>query len=273
MGMDDYLSKPVEYTKLIALFYKYLKISKDKHRNFVIGGAKELKDNSKGVLVDEYKSKSTLNPLKDHVNQLAKELKPVSRVRKEYNGDDSLSFKERVEASAKKKQETRLKAAIDQYKTKDEEPKVDLKTKLTTIDNFSRKNKVTNEPVKLMARGTFLEPTESKGNQLITIIDYNYDRATACKYIGVDELTLDMLLDNFALSYRKDLEKIQKALEAKVADDVVKTAHYMKGSVANLRMNSLADLLKEVEINARSGIISKVDFNSINKYIEAIIMD
>lgn len=105
----------------------------------------------------------------------------------------------------------------------------------------------------------------------MVIDDFEYDRNAACRHIGVDKMNFDMLLDNFSLSYLKDLEKIEHAIHEENLDEIRKSSHYLKSSAANLQMNSLANVLKKVEINAKNGIISQVNFVSIKEYIESVL--
>ncbi len=266
-GMNDYLSKPLSYNDLVMKFYDYLQVSKTKKKGLLLGQIKEEPLEGQGVMnkdevaalefqqvSDETLGKRSGKGQKGLSEIKGTSSKPVTYPEKTYFGDDNLSFKERVEVAT-----ARRKNGPDTPLEQEAEPAI------------KARGTVKGEAPKSSTQVTNQVPKEAQ--EILAINTFDYERESACKYIGVDQVTLDMLLDNFSLTYTKDLDKIREALSEKNVLHIKQTAHYLKGSAANLHMNSLVSLLKEVEINAKNGIISKVDFTSIEKYIQHILSD
>lgn len=91
--------------------------------------------------------------------------------------------------------------------------------------------------------------TSEKSNP--TLIEVNYVKEDVMAQLGLDELTVDMLLDNFFLTLDNDLLKLEKAIESKDKESIIQAAHYLKGSCLNLAMNDASKLLQEIELKAK----------------------
>ena len=126
--------------------------------------------------------------------------------------------------------------------------------------DFILENPVTNEKL-LKILNKYLEIKSDKNDEFIKV---NYKKEDAILQLGLDELTVDMLLDNFFLTLDIDLLNLEKAIESKDKEKVVQTAHYLKGSCLNLAMNDVAKILQEVEQNAKEGIIN-IDIATIRR--------
>ena len=84
-----------------------------------------------------------------------------------------------------------------------------------------------------------------------------FDKSLIMERLGLDESTVNMLLDNFFLTLDNDLQNIQNALEEKDSNKISQSAHYLKGACANLAMDKVVEILGFIELNAN---ILKEDF-------------
>ena len=64
-------------------------------------------------------------------------------------------------------------------------------------------------------------------NDLKTIAIKYFDKNILKERLFLDELTIDMLLDNFFLTLDDDLEKLQNAITLKNCEDISTKAHYI----------------------------------------------
>ena len=97
----------------------------------------------------------------------------------------------------------------------------------------------------------------------------SYDKNDAINQLGLDELTVDMLLDNFFLTLENDLKNIQDAIDSKNSESIVQTAHYLKGSCANLVMKDATNILQDIETKAKEGHCS-FDLKELSDIFEQI---
>ena len=97
----------------------------------------------------------------------------------------------------------------------------------------------------------------------------SFNKNDAINQLGLDEEIIDMLLDNFFLTLDNDLKNIQDAIDSKNSENIVQTAHYLKGSCANLAKNDAVKILQEIETKAKEG---ETDFNlkSLNHFFTQI---
>lgn len=86
----------------------------------------------------------------------------------------------------------------------------------------------------------------------------NFSKNDAINQLGLDEITIDMLLDNFFLTLDNDMKNLQDAIDSKDSDKIVQAAHYLKGSCANFVMKNAVDILQDIETEAKDG---KTDFD------------
>ena len=85
-----------------------------------------------------------------------------------------------------------------------------------------------------------------------------FNKQDAMKQLSLDESTVDMLLDNLFLTLDSDIENLQKAIDDKNSDHIVKFSHYKKGACSSLAMNEASLILEDIEKKALKG---EVDFN------------
>jgi len=80
-----------------------------------------------------------------------------------------------------------------------------------------------------------------------------YKKSDVMKQLGLNESTVDMLLESFFLTLDDDLSRLQSTIDAKDANAIKSAAHYIKSSCSNLAMNEAAKLLGEIEASATKG--------------------
>jgi len=114
------------------------------------------------------------------------------------------------------------------------------------------------------------EHHESKESGDTLNVAEEYKKSDAMKQLGLDAMTIDMLLDNFFLTLEEDLAKLKTALDSKECDAVYKAAHYIKGSCLNLAMNEAGAALYEIEKNAKNGVCEEVDFARVVQSFENV---
>ncbi len=101
-------------------------------------------------------------------------------------------------------------------------------------------------------------------NQNVTIpkketkIIIKFDKNKTIERLGLDEDTVDMLLDSFFLTLDSDLQKLQIAINSKNSEDISKAAHYIKGACTNLGMDEASLILQEIETKSKE---NEVDFD------------
>jgi signal transduction histidine kinase/AmiR/NasT family two-component response regulator/HPt (histidine-containing phosphotransfer) domain-containing protein len=86
----------------------------------------------------------------------------------------------------------------------------------------------------------------------------NFNKNDVINQLGLDEITIDMLLDNFFLTLDSDIKKLQDAIDLKDSDKIVQASHYLKGSCSSLVMKDAVEILQEIESEGRKG---KTQFN------------
>ena len=91
-----------------------------------------------------------------------------------------------------------------------------------------------------------------------TISNIEFDKNLIIERLGLDESTVNMLLDNFFLTLDGDLNKLQNSIDIKDSDKILEIAHYIKGACSNFVMNEATDILQEIETKANN---QEVDFD------------
>ncbi|MDD2886935.1 MAG: ATP-binding protein [Aliarcobacter sp.] len=81
----------------------------------------------------------------------------------------------------------------------------------------------------------------------------SYNKNDAINALSLDESIIDMLLDNFFLTLDSDLKKIQNAIDSKNSIELRESAHYLKGSCANLVMKEAVEILQDIETKSKEG--------------------
>jgi PAS domain S-box-containing protein len=76
-----------------------------------------------------------------------------------------------------------------------------------------------------------------------------FNKNNTIERLGLDEDTVDMLMDNFFLTLDSDLQKLKDAIDSKNSDGISKAAHYVKGACTNLGMDEASEILQDIESN------------------------
>ena len=97
----------------------------------------------------------------------------------------------------------------------------------------------------------------------------NFNKNDAINQLGLDEITIDMLLDNFFLTLDSDINNIQEAIDLKDSNKISQTAHYLKGSCANLVMKDAVDILQDIESKSKLGE-TNFDLKKLKEIFEKI---
>lgn len=85
--------------------------------------------------------------------------------------------------------------------------------------------------------------------------------------MGLDRLTVEMILDNFFLTLEDDMAKLQYAIDTEDDEGIVKMAHYLKGACANLFLEEAATILGSMEMDPKS---AKRMVHSLKVYLDAL---
>jgi len=97
-----------------------------------------------------------------------------------------------------------------------------------------------------------------------------YDKGVAMEQLGLDEETVDMLLENFFENIADDIEKLQDSILQKNPQDIYANAHYIKGSCANLAMEKPVYILKDIETKAKVGELDSISVDELIKSIDEV---
>ena len=103
-------------------------------------------------------------------------------------------------------------------------------------------------------------------------ISQKFNKNIIKERLFLDDLTIDMLLDNFFLTLDDDIEKLKNAINSKNCDEISKTAHYIKGACSNLGMDKCTEILDDIESRAKN---LEYDFSleKLNNVFEKIKKD
>ncbi len=92
-----------------------------------------------------------------------------------------------------------------------------------------------------------------------------------------DELEFDldevkMLIELFVQVSNKALEELKNGIDTKNFEKIFKSAHKIKGSAANLLLNEISELAKEIEMSGRekNNIDYLLKFNKIELLIKEV---
>lgn len=110
----------------------------------------------------------------------------------------------------------------------------------------------------------FLKPLNKKVETIL------YDIEEAAKDIGVDRVTLDMLVENYYLTFDKDFEKLKLAVRLQDKKAILEAAHYLKGATMNLRFKKGSEMFKEIEQFTKDDQIDWIQLEPIETYFELV---
>jgi len=78
------------------------------------------------------------------------------------------------------------------------------------------------------------------------------DRKRALAELGIPEEMYNELLQDFVAETESALHNLFEAIQSGNRDDIASSAHFIKGSSGNLRIDDLYVLAKEIEFDART---------------------
>ena len=83
-------------------------------------------------------------------------------------------------------------------------------------------------------------------------VDYsNLDHTSKAADIGLNVKHIPILIESFVQESNDAITKLKDAIDMNDFDQIVKTAHYIKGSSGNLKFNEIYEMAKEMELNAK----------------------
>jgi len=100
----------------------------------------------------------------------------------------------------------------------------------------------------------------------------NIDLEKIADHLDFDLEDVVMLIEVFKEGAIESLETMKKAIEANDLDTVYKSAHSIKGSSANLTLNDISNIAKEIEQNAKEAkeFNYQERYNQLEKLIRSI---
>ncbi|WP_368028677.1 response regulator [Arcobacter sp. s6] len=103
-------------------------------------------------------------------------------------------------------------------------------------------------------------------------LDEKFNKNIIKERLFLDDLTIDMLLDNFFLTLDGDIKKLQNAINSKNCDEISKIAHYIKGACSNLGMDKCTEILDDIESRAKN-LEYNFSLEKLNNLFEKIKKD
>lgn len=97
----------------------------------------------------------------------------------------------------------------------------------------------------------------------------DFDKKEAMKRLGLNETTVDMLIDNFFLTLNEDIQRLKEAIDGQDPQKIKSAAHYIRSSCSNLAMQEAADILDKIEKDPKNADIKEVSaaFEKVKKVI------
>jgi HPt (histidine-containing phosphotransfer) domain-containing protein len=85
-------------------------------------------------------------------------------------------------------------------------------------------------------------------------MNYNLDIQKIADSLEFDLEDVQMLIEVFLESTNEILIRLKTAIENEDFESIHQEAHSIKGSAANLTLNDIAELAKEIELSARNSV-------------------
>ena len=98
------------------------------------------------------------------------------------------------------------------------------------------------------------------------------DRDKLAAQLGFKRSDIDMLMGIFMKNVMTLLEKMNGMIQENNLQGIIDTAHAIKGSAGNLKLDEIANLAKEIEIMAitKSNESYEIPYNKLKKIIELL---
>lgn len=92
------------------------------------------------------------------------------------------------------------------------------------------------------------------------------DRAKAIKELGISTELLNELLGIFVEQAESTLKIMSEVVDKKDYEQIRKSAHFIKGSAGNLRIDTIQEIAREIEL----GAIEKQGINIIEGHVDKL---
>lgn len=100
-------------------------------------------------------------------------------------------------------------------------------------------------------------------------MSYTIDLQKIADELDFDLEDVEMLLEVFLDSSKEILLALKESIEKNDLEAIFSSSHAIKGSAANLTLNEISDLAKEMEHNARES--NNIDYNEKYLKLELLI--
>ncbi len=109
-----------------------------------------------------------------------------------------------------------------------------------------------------------------KANNEKSIIEEKYSLEEVAKSLGLKVEIFKNIFKTFISTIDKDLEKLKISIENEDFDAIIIDAHKIKGASANLKINNVFEISKNIELSARENlqIDYKGEFNKLSSCVE-----
>ncbi len=138
------------------------------------------------------------------------------------------------------------------------------------MDDYMAKPIMVDKLKAMIHKYTNLKEVSNTSETDYTIISSQYEKKDAMAALGLDETTVDMLLDNFFLSVDDDIAMLHQFIEEKNYEEIGKQAHYIKGSCLNLAMQDLGNLLLAIEKKSQKKQCDEADIYALKTALKEI---
>jgi len=98
---------------------------------------------------------------------------------------------------------------------------------------------------------------------------YDLDLEKIAQELDFDLEDVEMLLEVFLEGVKENLQILKTAIDSGDMETTFKTAHAIKGSAANLTLNEISKIAKEIELNARKE--SDIDYQDRYKKLYLLV--
>ena len=120
------------------------------------------------------------------------------------------------------------------------------------MDDYLAKPIIFDKLQKMIEYHTSL-PTKNKSHAFSNSPkNFKFNIEQTMKQLNLDKETSLMLLENFFLTVKADINELEQIIETQDYESVFKQAHYIKGSSLNLGLNEVAQLLETIEEQAKN---------------------
>jgi HPt (histidine-containing phosphotransfer) domain-containing protein len=98
---------------------------------------------------------------------------------------------------------------------------------------------------------------------------YNIDLNKLADKFDFEIDEVEMIVETFLKTSKKNLDDIQKAIENDDKKKLSQAAHSLKGSSSTLQLTEIAELAKEIELNAKNN--ENIDYQNQYKQLKELI--